>query len=52
MTGADPSTFSGDELTRLFHHTCEQSGIMHDNDEIFAYLHRFEEKDPQLSLWD
>ncbi len=27
---------------------------MHDNDEIFAYLHRFEEKEPfgQLSLWD
>ena len=42
-----------DELMSLFHHTCEQSGIMHDNDEIFAYLHRFEEKEPfgQLSLW-
>ena len=43
-----------DELMRLFHHTCEQNGIMHDNDEIFAYLHRFEEKEPfgQLSLWE
>ena len=42
-----------DELMRLFHHTCGQNGIMHDNDEIFAYLHRFEEKKPfeQLSLW-
>ena len=42
------------ELMRLFHHTCEQNGIMHDNDEIFAYLHRFEEKEPfgQLSLWE
>ena len=41
------------ELMRLFHHTCEQNGIMHDNDEIFAYLRRFEEKEPfgQLSLW-
>ena len=31
----------------------EQNGMMHDNDEIFAYLHRFEEKEPfgQLSLW-
>ena len=43
----------GDELMRLFHHTCGQNGIMHDNDEIFAYLRRFEEKEPfeQLSLW-
>ena len=43
-----------DELMRLFHHTCGQNGIMHDNDEIFAYLHRFEEKKPfeQLSLWE
>lgn len=42
-----------DELIRLFHRTCEQNGIMHDNDEIFAYLRRFEEKEPfgQLSLW-
>lgn len=42
-----------DELMRLFHRTCEQNGIMHDNDEIFAYLRRFEEKEPfgQLSLW-
>ena len=42
------------ELMRLFHHTCEQNGIMHDNDEIFAYLHQFEEKEPfgQLSLWE
>ena len=41
------------ELMRLFHHTCEQNGIMHDNDEIFAYLRQFEEKEPfgQLSLW-
>ncbi len=42
----------GDELMRLFHHTCEENGIMHDNDEIFAYLRRFEEKEPQLSLWE
>ena len=43
-----------DELMRLFHHTCGQNGIMHDNDEIFAYLHRFEEKEPfvQLSMWE
>lgn len=48
-----PSPHS-DELMRLFHHTCGQNGIMHDNDEIFAYLRHFEEKEPfgQLSLWE
>ena len=42
-----------DELMRLFHQTCGQNGIMHDNNEIFADLSRFEEKKPfeQLSLW-
>lgn len=40
------------ELMRLFHETCERNGIMHNNDEIFAYLSRFEEnqKCEQLSL--
>ncbi len=40
------------ELMRLFHNTCEKNGIMHNNDEIFAYLRRFEEKTQyeQLSL--
>lgn len=48
-----PSPHSS-ELMRLFHQICEKNGIMHSNDEIFAYLHRFEEKMPfrQLSLWD
>ena len=43
-----------DELMRLFHHICGQNGIMHNNDEIFTYLHHFEEKEPfgQLSLWE
>ena len=43
-----------DELIRLFHRVCENNGIMHDNDEIFAYLRRFEEKPQfeQLSLWE
>ena len=41
------------ELMKLFHRTCEENGIMHNSDEIFAYLRRFEEKTPfeQLSLW-
>ena len=42
------------ELMRLFHLTCEANGILHNNDEIFDYLHRFEEKNApqQLTLWD
>ncbi len=42
------------ELTRLFHQTCQTNGIMHDNDQIFSYLHEFEEKESatQLELWD
>lgn len=32
------------ELMRIFHETCERHGIMHDNNEIFAYLNNFEEK--------
>ena len=32
------------ELMGLFHRICEKNGIMHNNDEIFAYLRRFEEK--------
>lgn len=42
------------ELMRIFHRTCEQNGIMHDNDLIFEYLSQFEEKNApqQLSLWD
>ena len=44
----------GGELMRLFHRTCEKNGIMHNNDRIFDYLRRFEEKTPfgQLSLWE
>lgn len=42
------------ELMRSFHRVCEANGIMHDNDQIFEYMHRFEEKNAprQLSLWD
>ena len=42
------------ELLRLFHRICEKAGMLHDNREIFAYLHRFEEKEiyPQLGLFD
>ena len=42
------------ELLRLFHRTCAKAGMMHDNREIFTYLHTFEEKDlcHQISLFD
>ena len=44
----------GESMMRLFHQICGQNGIMHDNDQIFQYLHEFEEKGQaeQLSIWD
>lgn len=43
-----------DALMAFFHRTCEEYGMMHDNEEIFAYMADFEEKQQaeQLSLWD
>lgn len=42
------------ELIKLFHRKCSENGIVHNNEQIFQYLHTFEEKElsPQLSLWD
>lgn len=42
------------ELMQIFHETCERHGIMHDNNEIFAYLNSFEEKQKceQLNFLD
>lgn len=42
------------ELMKVFHQICTQKGIIHDNEEIFRYLHAFEEKGSgrQMSLWD
>lgn len=42
------------ELMKLFHETCEKSGILHDNGEIFRYMRTFEEKDGnmQMSLFE
>ena len=42
---------NGAYLNRLFHDTCEQYGIWHDNDKIFRYLRTLEEKEPQLRLF-
>lgn len=36
------------ELLKLFHDTCEAHGIWHDNDTIFRYMSRLEEKTDQL----
>ncbi len=46
-----PSPNNG-RLMRLFHKTCEQNGILHNNEQIFRYMSEFDEKEQQLSLWD
>lgn len=42
------------ELMQLFYDICERYKIVHNNEQIFEYLHRFEDKseNAQLSLWD
>ncbi len=41
------------DLMKLFHDTCEAHGILHQNDQIFAYLQHMTQKaeKEQLSLW-
>lgn len=41
-------------LMDLFYQKCKQNGIVHNNEQIFQYLHTFEEKETarQLSFWD
>ncbi|HCT91204.1 MAG TPA: radical SAM protein [Lachnospiraceae bacterium] len=43
-----------DRLMKLFYRKCREGGIVHNNEQIFQYLHTFEEKDcvRQLSLWE
>jgi len=38
----------------IFHQKCGESGIVHDNEQIFQYLQSFEDKGAgrQMSLWD
>ncbi|HIX82356.1 MAG TPA: radical SAM protein [Candidatus Erysipelatoclostridium merdavium] len=45
---------NNNELMKLFHQTCQDNGIVHDNNQIFAYLKKFENKHVviQLSLFD
>lgn len=42
-----------EELMKLFHEFCQEHGMLHDNGQIFEYLHTFEEKNSgvQLSLF-
>lgn len=37
-------------LMELFHTVCEEKGMIHNNGQIFDYLHAYEEKHAQLSL--
>ena len=45
---------NSNELWQLFHQKCGENGILHDNEQIYRYLYRFEEKQlgEQLSLWE
>lgn len=38
-------------LMQRFHSLCDEMGMMHDNDEIFRYMHAFENK-TQMTLFD
>lgn len=42
------------ELMELFHGICEENGILHDGNAVFAYLHDFTEQadNSQISLFD
>jgi len=42
------------ELMACFHEICEKHGILHNNEEIFAYLNTFESRqaDAQYTLWE
>ena len=46
-----PSPRQG-KLLKLFHDTCEKYGIWHDNDRIFRYIGKFEEKTRQISFFE
>ena len=41
---------NNDMLMKLFHQICEDNGIVHDNAQIFEYLHKFEEKNKAVNL--
>ena len=39
------------ELWQLFHETCEDYGIWHNNDQIFTYMNTLEDNDRQMRLF-
>lgn len=45
---------NNDKLMSLFHQKCDRNGLVHNNEQIFRYLHTFEQKQvaKQLSLWE
>lgn len=45
---------NNNELMQLFHQTCQANGIVHDNNQLFDYLKKYENKHEniQLSLFD
>ena len=40
-----------DKLMKIFLEVCRQHGILYKTDEVFEYLHSFEEKERQISLF-
>lgn len=40
------------ELMKIINSRCDKENIMHNINQVFEYLHKFEEKDNQLSLFD
>jgi DNA repair photolyase len=38
-------------LMDIFHRECEKHGIIHDNEEIFRFMHSFPDKNRQLTLF-
>ena len=38
-------------LTKVLHDKCQQHGILHNSDDVFGYLRKFEVKDRQISLF-
>lgn len=44
----------GRQLMDLFHQKCSENGIVHDNGQIFSYMHTFEDRKAgeQLCLWE
>ncbi|MBR6204162.1 MAG: radical SAM protein [Candidatus Methanomethylophilaceae archaeon] len=43
---------NNEQLMSLFHRFCESRGMMHDNDQIFEYLRRLDDKTAQTRLSD